>query len=143
MPRACARRSASPPRASPTCSTGPPSGCAAAARCSASRHASRCAMARSEPFNLRRHLLAGQVIPAHPLALTPTRTLDERHQRALTRYYVAAGAGGMAVGVHTTQFAIRRVGLLRPVLELAAETADAALASRAAPPGGGAPGAFA
>jgi dihydrodipicolinate synthase/N-acetylneuraminate lyase len=100
-------------------------------------------MARSEPFNLRRHLLAGQVIPAHPLALTPTRTLDERHQRALTRYYVAAGAGGMAVGVHTTQFAIRRVGLLRPVLELAVETADAALASRAAPPGGGAPRAFA
>lgn len=80
-------------------------------------------------MNFRQHLLAGHVIPAHPLALTPHRTLDERHQRALTRYYVAAGAGGIAVGVHTTQFAIRdpRVGLYRPVLELAAETADAAL----------------
>jgi hypothetical protein len=82
-------------------------------------------------MNVRQHLLAGQVIPAHPLALTPTRALDERHQRALTRYYVAAGAGGMAVGVHTTQFAIHdaQVGLYRPVLELAAETADAALAA--------------
>lgn len=65
------------------------------------------------------------VIPAHPLALTPRRTLDERRQRALTRYYVDAGAGGIAVGVHTTQFAIRepRHGLLRPVLELAATAA--------------------
>jgi hypothetical protein len=80
-------------------------------------------------MNFRQHLLAGQVIPAHPLALTPHRTLDERHQRALTRYYVAAGAGGIAVGVHTTQFEIRdpRFGLYRPVLELAAETADEAL----------------
>jgi len=60
------------------------------------------------------------VIPAHPLALTARRKLDERRQRALTRYYLAAGAGGLAVGVHTTQFAIRKVGLLRPVLELAA-----------------------
>jgi dihydrodipicolinate synthase/N-acetylneuraminate lyase len=69
------------------------------------------------------------VIPAHPLALTAERKLDERHQRALTRYYVAAGAGGVAVGVHTTQFAIRepRHGLLRPVLELAATTARGAL----------------
>jgi dihydrodipicolinate synthase/N-acetylneuraminate lyase len=59
--------------------------------------------------------------------------MDERHQRALTRYYVAAGAGGMAVGVHTTQFEIHdpRVGLYRPVLELAAETADAALEAEA------------
>jgi dihydrodipicolinate synthase/N-acetylneuraminate lyase len=73
--------------------------------------------------------MRGQVIPAHPLALTPHRTLDERYQRALTRYYVAAGAGGMAVGVHTTQFEIHdpAVGLYRPVLELAAETATAAL----------------
>lgn len=63
------------------------------------------------------------VIPAHPLALTRARRLDERRQRALTRYYLAAGAGGIAVGVHTTQFAIRRAGLLAPVLELAAETA--------------------
>jgi dihydrodipicolinate synthase/N-acetylneuraminate lyase len=78
----------------------------------------------------RAHLRAGQVIPAHPLALTPNRTLDERHQRALTRYYVAAGAGGIAVGVHTTQFAIRHsaYGLYRPVLELAAETAREAIA---------------
>lgn len=75
---------------------------------------------------LRAHLLAGQVIPAHPLALTEHHKLDERHQRALTRYYVAAGAGGIAVGVHTTQFAIRdpRHGLYAPVLELASRTAD-------------------
>jgi dihydrodipicolinate synthase/N-acetylneuraminate lyase len=67
----------------------------------------------------------GLVIPAHPLALTISRKLDERRQRALTRYYLAAGAGGLAVGVHTTQFAIReqKHGLLRPVLELAARTA--------------------
>src|SRR4029078_9082988 len=79
----------------------------------------------------RAHLRAGQVIPAHPLALTPNRTLDERHQRALTRYYVAGGAGGIAVGVHTTQFAIRHsaYGLYRPVLELAAETARDALSA--------------
>lgn len=70
-------------------------------------------------------LRGGLVIPAHPLALTAERRLDERRQRALTRYYCAAGAGGIAVGVHTTQFAIRdpRVGLFEPVLRLAAETA--------------------
>ncbi len=81
------------------------------------------------------HLLAGQVIPAHPLALTPHRTLDERHQRALTRYYLDAGAGGMAVGVHTTGFRIHDadVGLYRPVLALAAETADAWLARNPRP----------
>ncbi|MCW3819139.1 dihydrodipicolinate synthase family protein [Micromonospora sp. DR5-3] len=67
----------------------------------------------------------GTVIPAHPLALSADRRLDERRQRALTRYYLAAGAGGLAVGVHTTQFAIREAGLLRPVLALAAETVDA------------------
>ena len=74
---------------------------------------------------LRASLAAGVVIPAHPLALTADRRLDERHQRALTRYYLDAGAGGLAVGVHTTQFDIRRPehGLHRPVLELAAETA--------------------
>jgi dihydrodipicolinate synthase/N-acetylneuraminate lyase len=74
---------------------------------------------------LRAHLLDGQVIPAHPLALDRERRLDERRQRALTRYYAAAGAGGIAVGVHTTQFAIRdpRHALLAPVLELAAEAA--------------------
>ncbi len=68
-------------------------------------------------------LRQGLVIPAHPLALTENRKLDERRQRALTRYYLAAGAGGIAVAVHTTQFAIREpgIGLFRPVLELAAE----------------------
>jgi dihydrodipicolinate synthase/N-acetylneuraminate lyase len=68
-------------------------------------------------------LRKGVVIPAHPLALTSERKLDERRQRALTRYYLAAGAGGVAVGVHTTQFEIRepRYGLLEPVLALAAE----------------------
>lgn len=65
----------------------------------------------------------GLVIPAHPLALTEDRKLDERRQRALTRYYVEAGAGGLAVGVHTTQFAIHGTDLLPPVLELAATTA--------------------
>ncbi|GAA0912574.1 dihydrodipicolinate synthase family protein [Virgisporangium ochraceum] len=67
----------------------------------------------------------GCVIPAHPLALDADGRLDERRQRALSRYYVEAGAGGLAVGVHTTQFAIHdpEVGLLRPVLELAAEVA--------------------
>jgi dihydrodipicolinate synthase/N-acetylneuraminate lyase len=75
--------------------------------------------------DLRTHLLAGQVIPAHPLALTAERKLDERRQRALSRYYIAAGAGGLAVGVHTTQFAIRdpKHGLFEPVLALAAEVA--------------------
>ncbi|OLF14199.1 dihydrodipicolinate synthase family protein [Actinophytocola xinjiangensis] len=67
-------------------------------------------------------LLSGTVIPAHPLALTASRHLDERRQRALTRYYLASGVGGLAVGVHTTQFAIREAGLLGPVLELAAGT---------------------
>jgi len=84
-------------------------------------------------MDLRRHLLAGQVIPAHPLALTADRRLDERRQKALTRYYVAAGAGGIAVGVHTTQFAIRGHGLLEPVLELASRTADQALAASPRP----------
>ena len=69
----------------------------------------------------RERLRAGAVIPAHPLALTADRKLDERRQRALTRYYLAAGAGGVAVGVHTTQFEIRECGLLAPVLELAME----------------------
>lgn len=79
-------------------------------------------------FDVRAALARGCLIPAHPLALTAARRLDERRQRALTRYYVAAGAGGVAVGVHTTQFAIRRpeVGLLRPVLALAAEELDRA-----------------
>jgi dihydrodipicolinate synthase/N-acetylneuraminate lyase len=73
---------------------------------------------------LRASLFDGMVIPAHPLALDADRKLDERRQRALTRYYCDAGAGGVAVGVHTTQFAIRdpRVGLFEPVLRLALET---------------------
>jgi len=77
------------------------------------------------PTWVKEALHAGLVIPAHPLALTPQRTLDERHQRALTHYYHAAGAGGIAVGVHTTQFEIRQHGLFRPVLELAIETVTA------------------
>ena len=74
-------------------------------------------------MQLREKLLSGLVIPAHPLALNSQRQLDERRQRALTRYYLAAGAGGLAVGVHTTQFAIRdpKFGLLERVLALAAE----------------------
>ncbi len=83
--------------------------------------------------DLRSHLLAGQVIPAHPLALTAARKLDERHQRALTRYYLDAGAGGIAVGVHTTQFAIRDQGLFEPVLALAAETVRESLVARPRP----------
>src|SRR5215470_9863209 len=72
---------------------------------------------------VRRLIADGTVLPAHPLALDANRKLDTVHQRALTRYYIDAGSGGLAVGVHTTQFAIRDVGLYRPVLELAAETA--------------------
>ena len=77
----------------------------------------------------------GMVIPAHPLALTAERRLDERRQRALSRYYVAAGAGGLAVGVHTTQFAIRdpRIGLFEPVLQLAAEEMNRADLARSQP----------
>ena len=84
---------------------------------------------------IRAALQQGLVIPAHPLALTAERKLDERHQRALTRYYAAAGAGGLAVGVHTTQFAIhsKSVGLYEPVLALAAEELDRADAGRALP----------
>src|SRR5688572_4708098 len=68
-------------------------------------------------------LQRGTVIPACPLALDASRRFDERRQRALCRYYFAAGAGGLAVGVHTTQFSIRdpKVGLYGPVLSLAAE----------------------
>lgn len=70
-------------------------------------------------------LRQGLVIPAHPLCLTADRRFDEERQRALTRYYLDSGAGGIAVGVHTTQFAIRdpRHGLLEPVLRAAAEEA--------------------
>jgi len=72
----------------------------------------------------------GTVIPAHPLALGPGRRLDERRQRALTRYYIDAGAGGLAVGVHATQFAIREVGLYEEVLRIGAETATSWTAAR-------------
>lgn len=77
--------------------------------------------------SIRSHLFSGLVIPAHPLALDAGRRLDERRQRALTRYYLAAGAGGIAVGVHTTQFGIHEGdgGLYRVVLELAREEIDA------------------
>lgn len=76
------------------------------------------------PDPVRTRLHDGTVLPAHPLALTSERRLDEERQRALTRYYLDAGAGGLAVGVHTTQFAIREHGLYEPVLRLAAETAE-------------------
>lgn len=84
---------------------------------------------------VRAVLTRGTVIPAHPLALNGDRRLDERRQRALTRYYIAAGAGGLAVGVHTTQFAIRdpRIGLFEPVLKLAAEEMDRADQTRLEP----------
>ncbi len=72
-------------------------------------------------------LAEGAFIPAHPLALGADRKLDEKRQRRLTRYYLAAGADGVAVGVHTTQFEIRKpeIGLFEPVLRIAAEEADA------------------
>ncbi|MBM3568658.1 MAG: dihydrodipicolinate synthase family protein [Alphaproteobacteria bacterium] len=75
------------------------------------------------PEAVRKTLAEGCVIPAHLLALDADRKLDARRQRALTRYYLDAGAGGLAVGVHSTQFAIRERGLYQPVLKLAAETA--------------------
>ena len=72
---------------------------------------------------VKKHLLEGTVIPAHPLALTEKRQLDEKGQRALTRYYIDAGVGGVAVGVHTTQFEIRdpQFNLYEKVLSLAME----------------------
>ena len=92
-------------------------------------------MIESGQTSARAHLRSGVVIPAHPLALTAARTLDERRQRALSRYYMDAGAGGIAVGVHTTQFAIRQThhGLLRPVLQLAIETGREALRANPRP----------
>lgn len=77
----------------------------------------------------RQYLNQGQVIPACPLTLFPDGTWSETHQRAVLRYYLAAGAGGIAVGVHSTQFAIRdpKHGLYQPILELAAETISQAL----------------
>ena len=84
------------------------------------------------PSAILRRLRQGAVIPAHPLALTPSRRLDERRQRALTRYYLASGAGGVAIGVHTTQFEIHdpKIGLFQPVLELGAETIAEARTAR-------------
>lgn len=85
-------------------------------------------MENSDMLNekIKKLLLDGCVIPAHPLALTKDNKIDETHQRALTRYYLSAGADGLAVGVHTTQFMIHKpkVGLYKPVLELAQDTAS-------------------
>lgn len=80
----------------------------------------------SLPQPIQQFILDGQVIPAHPLALDSQRRFDERYQRALTRYYLDSGSGGVAVGVHTTQFAIRdpEFGLFEPVLRLARDTID-------------------
>jgi hypothetical protein len=78
---------------------------------------------RDLPASVLAILREGAVIPAHPLALAPDRTFDKQSQRAISRYYLDAGSGGLAVGVHSTQFAIREAGLYRPVLELAIETA--------------------
>lgn len=83
----------------------------------------------------QQRLLQGTVIPASPLALDARRHLDARRQRALWRYYSAAGAGGVAVGVHTTQFAIRdsHIGLHRPLMQLAREELDRIDTGRDAP----------
>ena len=78
---------------------------------------------RDLPEGVLGTLREGAVIPAHPLALDGARGLDVRRQRALSRYYIDAGAAGLAVGVHTTQFAIREAGLYEPVLRTAAEVA--------------------
>ncbi|MBU2945904.1 dihydrodipicolinate synthase family protein [Zobellia uliginosa] len=77
---------------------------------------------------LKKLLHQGTVIPAHPLALTEGRELDEKRQRLLTRYYMASGAGGIAIGVHTTQFQIRdpKINLYKKVLQLAIEEIEIA-----------------
>ena len=87
------------------------------------------------PVDVASAIQTGQVIPATPLALDSSRRFDERRQRALARYYLAAGAGGLAVGVHTTQFNIRDPahGLFEPVVTLMAEELDRAAARRALP----------
>ncbi|MCF6285379.1 MAG: dihydrodipicolinate synthase family protein, partial [Candidatus Hydrogenedentes bacterium] len=92
-------------------------------------------MSNQIPENILERLQHGIAIPAQPLALTAERKLDERRQRALSRYYIAAGVGGIAVGVHTTQFAIRKpeIGLFRPVLEIAAEEMERADAAGGEP----------
>ncbi len=80
------------------------------------------------PETIQELLLRGTVIPAHPLALDTNRKLDEKSQRALTRYYIEAGAGGIAVGVHTTQFEIRlpKYNLFETVLSIASEEVERA-----------------
>src|SRR3954449_1206876 len=85
-------------------------------------------MHRPLPPEIAALLRRGTVIPAHPLALNAQRKLDERRQRALARYYIDAGSGGLAVGVHATQFAIRDpdIGLFKSVLTLAKEEMDRA-----------------
>jgi dihydrodipicolinate synthase/N-acetylneuraminate lyase len=92
-------------------------------------------MAQRLDERVQRVLARGVVIPAHPLALTAERRFDERRQRALSRYYISAGVGGLAVGVHTTQFAIRdpHIGLFEPVLKIAAEEMDRADKTRDEP----------
>ena len=83
--------------------------------------------------NIIKELLhQGTVIPAHPLALHQDLSLNESNQRLLTQYYMASGAGGVAVGVHTTQFEVRKpeINLLEPVLRMAAEEIDKAALSR-------------
>ena len=99
------------------------------------RIARRTILMRELPASVLAALQAGRVIPAHPLALDADGRFDEQRQRALTRYYVAAGSGGLAVGVHTTQFAIRdpAIGLFEPVLAIAADEMDRADARRAEP----------
>src|SRR4051812_42558198 len=89
-------------------------------------------MTKELNITLKKFLQEGTVIPAHPLALNQQRQLNEHRQRTLTRYYMAAGAGGVAVGVHTTQFEIRdpAIGLLEPVFRLAAEEIDRAELNR-------------
>ena len=90
---------------------------------------------RRLPASVLAAIQDGRVVPAHPLALDADGTFDEQRQRALSRYYIAAGSGGLAVGVHTTQFAIRNpaIGLFEPVLTIAAEEMDRADARRAEP----------
>jgi dihydrodipicolinate synthase/N-acetylneuraminate lyase len=80
-------------------------------------------MRKELPAEIAALLRRGSVIPAHPLALDARRRLDPRRQRALSRYYLDAGSGGLAVGVHATQFAIREAGLYEPVLKISAEEA--------------------
>lgn len=89
-------------------------------------------MAQQLKPELKSFLDAGTIIPAHPLALTAERTLDEERQRLLTRYYMAAGAGGIAIGVHSTQFEIRdpEINLYEKVLMLAAEEIENAKLNR-------------